>query len=541
MISNLVRLIGIYRPHALILFLGVFLAIISSISSIILASTSGWFITSMGLAGVMGVSINYFTPAAIIRACAIIRTGGKYLERLITHNATLSILQSLRVWLYKRLVSVSPIDLQNLFRAGDLFNRLKTDVDILDQLYLSTLVPLCIALGNIILVAAITSFYSISLAAIITSILLVCLIIIPAGCFLLARHPEEKLVNYLGQTRADLTSHLQGIRELMILDENNAAANSWKNQIIQIKAYQNKIDRTITIGQSLILFLSHISLLISLIFLLPHFANEEIKLAILVMIMMLSWVSFEELGRIPFAIQSLPKIMRAASRIFEFDRYSPAGNQNQKEVSPDLPLSFDKVSFAYAQTSKPVLEDFTFCLPKGQSMAIVGPTGSGKTTILNLLLGFCSPDEGSITPTGTDYFSVVQQRPHLFDRTIEENLRIANPSATTEEIEQSCLISGLLDFIKSLPQGFNTYVGENGLNLSGGELKRLSLARALLKDSPYLILDEVGEGLDHDMEEDIMNRVLNFTSNKGLIVITHNRKIAEKMDLIVDLSKEYPK
>ena len=126
----------------------------------------------------------------------------------------------------------------------------------------------------------------------------------------------------------------------------------------------------------------------------------------------------------------------------------------------------------------------------------------------------------------------------MFDRTIEDNLRIAKPDVEADELEKACEIAGLSDFIRNLPKGYQTYVGENGFNISGGELKRLALARALLKESPFLILDEVGEGLDDVMEQSIMDRIITNTPNKCLIVITHNIKTAEKMNTIIDLSKE---
>ena len=179
-------------------------------------------------------------------------------------------------------------------------------------------------------------------------------------------------------------------------------------------------------------------------------------------------------------------------------------------------------------------------------MAIVGPTGSGKTTILNLALGFCAPVQGRVRLCGENIeslapsdilsmFAVVQQRPYLFDRTIEENLKIARPDASQDQIEEACTLAGLRSFIDALPDQYKTNVGENGFALSGGELKRLALARAILKDAPCLILDEVGEGLDHRVEDEIISNMIDRLGDRSLIIITHRREVAARMDKVLHI------
>lgn len=244
------------------------------------------------------------------------------------------------------------------------------------------------------------------------------------------------------------------------------------------------------------------------------------------------------------AHQSIPRVGAAIERVFAFDC-----DDDSRDVAVSAPLgvfslSFRNVSYGYGGDS--VIHDVSFSLGQGERMVLVGPTGSGKTTILNLALGFCQPDRGEIFLCGRNIrevseverlsmFSVVEQRPYLFDRTVRDNLRIARPDASDTEIDNACARAGLKEFIEGLPDGYDTFIGENGAQISGGEVKRLALARALLKDAPCLVLDEVGEGLDRQIEDAILDGLSKALGDKALIIVTHRLDIAEGMGHVLRL------
>ena len=177
----------------------------------------------------------------------------------------------------------------------------------------------------------------------------------------------------------------------------------------------------------------------------------------------------------------------------------------------------------------------------GTSLAIVGPSGSGKSTIVNLLLRFWEYHEGEIRIDGREIredraedvrrlLGVVPQDVHLFDATIRDNLAVADADVTDERIEEACRLAQVHAFIESLPQGYETRVGENGVLLSGGERQRLAIARAIIKDAPILILDEATANLDVETEAALLDSLAPFMTGRTTIVISHRMSVAARTD-----------
>ena len=209
-------------------------------------------------------------------------------------------------------------------------------------------------------------------------------------------------------------------------------------------------------------------------------------------------------------------------------------------------ITFDHVSFAY-EPGKPVLKDVSFTAKQGQVTALVGPSGGGKSTIANLVAGFYDVDGGKITLGGTDIapvdsvammkeFSVVFQNVVLFNNTVMENIRVGRKNATDEEVIAAAKAARCHDFIEKLPEGYQTVIGENGSTLSGGECQRLSIARALLKDAPVILLDEATASLDVDNETEIQEAISKLVKGKTVLVIAHRMRTVENADKIVVLS-----
>jgi ABC-type multidrug transport system fused ATPase/permease subunit len=244
--------------------------------------------------------------------------------------------------------------------------------------------------------------------------------------------------------------------------------------------------------------------------------------------------SFEAVLPLASAMQQLGSSQEAGKRLFEIVDASPSV-RDTTAVSP-TPQSYDlavrNLSFRYAPDAPLALENISFTLPQGQCLALVGPSGAGKSTIANLLLRFWDYEQGSILLGGhelRDYrqqdlarlVSVVSQDTHLFNTTIRENLLLAKPEASYQELEQAAQHACIHDFIESLSQGYETRIGEQGLCLSGGERQRLALARAFLKDAPLLILDEATANLDALTEQDVLHAIQTLRQGRTMLVITH--------------------
>ena len=247
------------------------------------------------------------------------------------------------------------------------------------------------------------------------------------------------------------------------------------------------------------------------------------------------------------ALYSIKKGNAAAARILEIletnnpikDPAKPERlNAFKKEVV------FDNVSFAYED--KIVIEKLNLSIPKGSSVALVGPSGGGKTTIANLVPRFYDVSDGSISIDGIDirkltkdklrsFMGIVTQEAILFNDTVANNLRIAKPDATEKELQNAAEIANALSFIKALPQGFDTVIGERGNKLSGGQKQRLSIARAVLKNPGILILDEATSALDTESERLVQDALIEMMKNRTSIVIAHRLSTIQNVDLIIVL------
>ena len=221
-------------------------------------------------------------------------------------------------------------------------------------------------------------------------------------------------------------------------------------------------------------------------------------------------------------------------------------NKEKEYKTNGYDITFNHVSFAY-EPGKPVLRDVTFTAKQGQVTALVGPSGGGKSTVANLAAGFYDVDGGTIRLGGTDIapidsvsmmkeFSVVFQNVVLFNNTVMENIRVGRKNATDEEVIEAAKAARCHEFIERLPQGYETVIGENGSTLSGGECQRLSIARALLKDAPVILMDEATASLDVDNETEIQEAISRLVKGKTVLVIAHRMRTVENADQILVLA-----
>ena len=223
----------------------------------------------------------------------------------------------------------------------------------------------------------------------------------------------------------------------------------------------------------------------------------------------------------------------------------PEENGKKEYSTNGYDITFDHVGFSY-EPGKPVLRDVSFTAKQGQVTALVGPSGGGKSTIANLAAGFYAVDSGKITLGGTDIapidsvalmkdFSIVFQNVVLFNNTIMENIRVGRKNATDEDVIKAAKAANCHDFIEKLPNGYQTVIGENGSTLSGGECQRLSIARALLKDAPVILLDEATASLDVDNETEIQEAITHLVQGKTVLIIAHRLRTVESADQIIVL------
>ena len=537
--ADLKRLVGLFLPYRNWMLWGALAALLTLLANVALMTVSGWFIAQMALVGLVGAAMDYFTPAAFIRGMAITRTAGRYIERLITHEATFRLLQELRVWFYKRLEPLAPARLQEL-RSADLSSRILSDIDALNHLYLRVLVPVGVALIGEAVILGVMAMFSGRVSASTLLFLLLAGVAVPLLTFRLGHAPGRRLVDLRAELRSAAVDGLQGLGELRIY-------GGVERQTLRIGALtdamigqQRQLSRATGLSQGLLSLSANLAMWGALVLAIPLVTDAAITPAQLPMLALFVLASFEAVLPLPLALQMLGETLAAARRVFSIIDARP-----QIDEPADLPVpqwtlakvEIDGLRLRYpgAQTATKcgwALDGLSLELHPGERVALVGPSGAGKSTLVQALLRFWDYQEGSVRIGGHDlrawpgdalrtHIAVVSQDTYLFNTTIRDNLMLAKPEATQDEVIAACKAAQLHDFILSLPESYETWVGEAGMRLSGGQARRVAIARALLRDAPLLILDEPTEGLDALTERDLLRDIAQLMRGRSVLLITH--------------------
>jgi thiol reductant ABC exporter CydC subunit len=517
-----------------------------------LLAASAWIIASAAL----HPSVAVLQVAIVgVRVFGLGRGLFRYLERLVTHDVTFRLLAHLRVTFYTAIEPLAPARLL-AYRSGDLLGRVTSDIAALESFYVRAVAPPLTAL----LVAAgmgwFMAGYHPSLAVALLGFLLLGGVGAPMLIRGVSRAPGQRVVTARAELSAVLVDGIQGLADLLAL---GAAGR----QIERVRAAQGRLAasqwRLALIGglqSALMLLAANLGMWTILTLAIPR-ALDGVALAVLTLAAL---ACFEAVQPLPLAAQHLESHLQAARRLFELVDAPPEVIAPAHPAPPptDFALEIQNLTFTYPNSyhgarSTPrslhsTLHALSLTLPPGKRLAIVGPSGAGKTTLVNLLLRFWEADRGQILLGGRplcDYspddlrrrMAVISQHTYLFNATLRDNLLLARPDAAQAEIEQAARQAQIQAFIAGLPQGYDTWVGEHGLRLSGGERQRLAIARALLKDAPLLILDEPTANLDPLTERGVLEAIHTLMQGRSTFWITHRLAGMDRMDEIVVLDR----
>lgn len=531
--ADLGRLLKLFMPYWRWMIAGVALSLVTLLANVGLMAISGWFIASMALAGVAGAAMNYFTPAATIRGLAIVRTGGRYVERLVTHEATFRLLAQLRVWFYLHIEPLAPAALQT-YRGADLLGRIQADIDSLNHLYLRVIVPLVVAASGTLLIVATLAIFSLPVAAFAGLFLLLAGLALPTYMFRRGREPGQRIVALRAALRETVIDDLQGLAELQVYGAQARHTQLSDTLSEQLIAAQTQMSRLSGFGQAGLIGCATLAMWLALILAIPRVTQGNLPPADLAMLALLVLAGFEAVQPLPMAMQMLGETLAAARRIFAMVDIEPAFQTPlvPHAMSDRHDLQMHGVSLRYRDAGGWALHDITLDLPAGRRLAVVGASGAGKSSLVNLLLRFRDYQAGSVKLGGVELrdcapeairakIAVLSQDSYLFNATVRENLQVARPDATAAEMEAACRDAQIHDFIMSLPDAYDTELGEAGLRFSAGQARRLTIARALLLDAPILILDEPGDGLDTLTEQAMLGAIMRLMQGRSVLLITH--------------------
>lgn len=536
--------LALYKRHIWLLTLGVVLAIVTLLASIGLLTLSGWFLSASAVVGVAGIySFNYMLPAAGVRGAAIIRTAGRYFERLVSHDATFRVLQHLRVFTFSKLLPLSPAGLAR-FRQGELLNRVVADVDTLDHLYLRVISPLIGALVVIVVVTAGLSILDVTLALTLGGIMLVTLLVLPPLFYRAGKPAGESITQMRGQYRQQLTAWLQGQAELMLFSASDRYRKQLEKTEQRWQDAQRRQAELTALSQALMLLIGGVAVVAMLWLTSAGVGGNSQPGALIALFVFCALAAFEALAPVTGAFQHLGQVIASACRITQITAQQPevtftAGNG---QAFGQVSLTLNQVTFSYPQQPSPALENISLQVGAGEHIAILGRTGCGKSTLLQLLTRAWDPADGEILlndqpltrlneATLRQAMSVVPQRVHLFSATLRDNLLLAAPGASDIQLMKALERVGLEKLLED--SGLNAWLGEGGRQLSGGELRRLAIARALLHDAPLMLLDEPTEGLDATTESQILDLLAEVMREKTVLMVTHRLRGLARFNRII--------
>lgn len=518
------------------------------LSGVGLLAVSGWFISATAVAGLTiaaAQTFNIFTPSASIRGFAVLRTAGRYVERLLAHEATLRLLASLRVWFYRKIEPQAPASLYR-HRSGDLLNRIVTDIDTLDALFIRVLSPTVVALVVALFSAALLCWLSPALALVFLLFFFAAGVVAPLVTLRLGRPVGSRMQQQMALLRTGLVEDLRGMADLIIYGALQRHQRQRLDESDRLLRLQEQMARISGLGIALTTLCSGLAALTALYLAIPMVQQGAFDGALLALISFGILAAFEAVLPLPAAYQMLGKIRAAARRLLEVSE-APALVTFPAEPAPppqDHSIRYARVSFTYPDTTtEKALEQIDLLVPDRSKTAIVGPSGSGKTSLAHLLTRFWDPHQGQISIGGVALrafteeqlrrmITLVSQKSHIFNSSLRDNLLIADPQATDDQLWHALEHAQLADFVSRLPEGLDTWSGEGGARLSGGEARRLVLARALLKNSPIWILDEPTEGLDLKTRHLFMEILFASLAGKSALLITHNSDVLEQVDQV---------
>ncbi|QIA77990.1 heme ABC transporter ATP-binding protein/permease CydC [Rodentibacter caecimuris] len=540
----LLPFIRLFKFAKLPLILGLLLMISGLASSMGLLTLSGWFLAATAIAG-LGTLFNFFYPSASVRGLAIGRTVARYFEKIVTHDATFRILAKLRVQVFERIIPLSPAVL-NRYRNSDLLNRLVSDVDTLDSLYLRLLAPFFTSIFVTIAMTIGLSFINMPLSLGLGAFLLCLLVLIPIIFYRLGKQFGEPLIRTRANYRTQFLEFIQAQAELLLFNAEKQVKEKMAATERNWQAEQAKEAKLSGFSTALVLFLNGLLICAMLWFSSQaDFGTDEYRAAFIALFTFAALAAFEIIMPLGTAFLHIGQVIAAAERVTDIIEQQPLVEfQGNAEFKPQERLiSAKNLSFTYPERENLALDNLTLDLEQGQKIAILGKTGSGKSTLLQLLVRNYDADQGELLLAGKavslyseqtlrEQFCFLTQRVHVFSDSLRQNLQFAAHQKIAEERMIEVLNQVGLGKLLEQAQGLNIWLGDGGRPLSGGEQRRLGIARILLNNAPILLLDEPTEGLDRDTERQILRLILQHAENKTLIMVTHRLTAIEQFDTI---------
>ncbi|GFN23069.1 thiol reductant ABC exporter subunit CydD [Thermanaeromonas sp. C210] len=544
--GTFIRLLGLIMPSWPTVVMAAFLGFFTVASNVGLMATAAFLLASAALHPPVS---DLMLPIVGVRFFSLSRAASRYLERYVNHSVTLHILTRLRVSFYRALEPLIPSRLPD-YHSGDLLHRIVADVATLENFYLRVLAPPLVALLVMVAVFMFLAHFAWQLAIAWLLLFLGGGVIAPLGIKVAGRRTARQQGEVRAALNTALVDTVQGMPEILAFGRARQQQERIAALSRELEVLRGREAGVAGLAAAVTSLAMNLTIWLVLVLAVPLVNGGKMAGVYLAALALGAAGSFEAVTPLVRIPQYLEASLASGRRLFALIDTRPAV-QDPPGSTPqpaNYQLQVKGLRFRYAPEEPRVLDGIDFTVPEGGRVALVGPSGAGKSTLVNLLLRFWDYEEGTISLGGYELkaypqeelrrlIAVVSQQTHLFHGTIAENLLLARPDASWEEIEEAVREARLDDFIQSLPRGYATCIGEEGLKLSGGQRQRLAIARALLKNAPILVLDEATSGLDAVTAEEIRQALYRLMAGRTTLVITHHLAGLEAMDEILVLDK----
>ncbi|MGX7031377.1 thiol reductant ABC exporter subunit CydC [Vagococcus zengguangii] len=540
-----------FKKYKKLLALVLFLGLLTFFSASALMFTSGFLISRSAAIGVFNATLpakpenimKVYVASVLTRLFGISRPAFRYFERLGSHNWVLKMTSDIRLRLYNSLETRAAKAKQN-YQTGDIMGILAEDIEHIQNLYLRTIFPTLIGLAMYVLVIIALGLFSVPFALFAALMFGVITILIPLVSVAVnqARIYRRKAKRH--ELYTELTDSILGVGDWQYSGRQAEFLERYNQSEASVREEEAALNKHTRLRNVLIQFIYGVLIIGLFIWAGTYFAPDQ-----------LNWVGAFVLAAFPLmdafnpianGVTEMPLYEDSAQRLHQLPNPDEEALK-EKHVLEQLPttgaLSFKDVVFHYPDSNKLVVNHFDLEVPSGEVLAVLGKSGTGKTTLSKILRGDLLATSGEITIDGVDVsligddmskvIGVLNQAPHIFDTTIFNNVRMGNMAASDEEVIQAIYQAGLGPVVDELPNGVHTFVEEGGKRFSGGERQRIALARILLQNVPVVIIDEPTIGLDPITERALLETVFEVLKGKTVFWITHHLVSIQHADRVI--------
>ena len=531
------------RTHFIITVLS---GVLAQIATVVAAAAGAWLVGH----AVQGAAPATLTGAFWVLGCAVVAAAAcKYWQMFISHDFAYGLVEVLQVGVYDGLERAAPAYVLGR-RTGDLASVATADADLMEWFYAHVLGDyigaVIVPLGALATLAAIHPLMAL--------VLLPFLPLVASVPFWLAKRAGEQgrqLVAALGLLNAEVVEGVQGLRELAVFGAGAQFLKRLMRETRLVHIIQMRYGSRAGLEQAAIDMLLALAVLATVTTGLWLVGSGRLGFTLYPMAIVLAGAALAPITEVTQTARKLGELRAGADRVatifHQKAQVEDRGTLASSRVK-DASVRFEDVTFAYGGRRAPVLRDMSFTLAPGETVALVGASGAGKTTCANLLMRFWDPQQGTVRIGGCDIrdlslealrrqVALVPQDVYLFNGSVADNIRLGRPEASDAEIERAARLAQAHDFIAALPRGYATPCGERGARLSGGQRQRIAIARAFLRDAPVLIMDEAVSNLDTESEAALRHAMHEVRRGRTVLIIAHRPstiRSAERILLIED-------